>query len=87
MHYVPFYFNLNSIMMDRSCNLRFCILVPRRCYIRFIRKVNEKKGAEGLEETKKAFDFMLNYVGLYSLSLTFSPIFLMKIQSPKAEGE
>lgn len=34
-----------------------------RCYIRFIRKVNEKKGAEGLEETRKAFDFMLNYVG------------------------
>ncbi|XP_058079906.1 cleavage stimulation factor subunit 77 [Magnolia sinica] len=34
-----------------------------RCYIRFIRKANEKKGAEGLEETRKAFDFMLNYVG------------------------
>eukprot|EP00268_Persea_americana_P031085 TRINITY_DN3019_c0_g2_i4.p1 TRINITY_DN3019_c0_g2~~TRINITY_DN3019_c0_g2_i4.p1 ORF type:complete len:776 (+),score=159.79 TRINITY_DN3019_c0_g2_i4:570-2897(+) len=34
-----------------------------RCYIRFIRKVNEKKGGEGLEETRKAFDFMLNYVG------------------------
>lgn len=35
----------------------------RRCYIRFIRKVNEKKGVEGQEETRKAFDFMLNYVG------------------------
>ncbi|WOK95921.1 cleavage stimulation factor subunit 77 [Canna indica] len=34
-----------------------------RCYINFIRKVNEKKGHEGLEETRKAFDFMLNYVG------------------------
>uniref|UniRef100_A0A1D1XRF1 Cleavage stimulation factor subunit 3 n=1 Tax=Anthurium amnicola TaxID=1678845 RepID=A0A1D1XRF1_9ARAE len=34
-----------------------------RCYIRFIKKVNEKKGAEGQEETRKAFDFMLNYVG------------------------
>lgn len=34
-----------------------------QCYIRFIRKTNEKKGAEGLEETKKAFDFMLSYVG------------------------
>ncbi|RZC83377.1 hypothetical protein C5167_046163 [Papaver somniferum] len=34
-----------------------------RCYIRFIRKVNDKKGAEGQEETKKAFEFMLNYVG------------------------
>lgn len=37
----------------------------RRCYIRFIRKTNEKKGAEGLEETKKAFDFMLSYVGMH----------------------
>lgn len=34
-----------------------------RCYIRFIRKTNEKRGAEGQEETKKAFDFMLSYVG------------------------
>ncbi|KAG9454983.1 hypothetical protein H6P81_007887 [Aristolochia fimbriata] len=41
-----------------------CQLIPLwRCYIRFIRKTNEKKGAEGLEETKKAFEFMLNYVG------------------------
>ncbi|XP_042375309.1 cleavage stimulation factor subunit 77-like isoform X1 [Zingiber officinale] len=38
-----------------------------RCYINFIRKVNEKKGTEGLEETRKAFDFMLNYVG-YDIS-------------------
>ncbi|CAA7389064.1 unnamed protein product [Spirodela intermedia] len=34
-----------------------------QCYIRFIKKVNEKKGAEGQEETRKAFDFMVNYVG------------------------
>ncbi|CAM8969067.1 unnamed protein product [Rhodiola kirilowii] len=34
-----------------------------RCYIRFIRKVNDKRGMEGQEETRKAFDFMLNYVG------------------------
>lgn len=34
-----------------------------RCYIRFIRKTNEKRGAEGQEETKKAFDFMLSYIG------------------------
>ncbi|KAG5249142.1 suppressor of forked family protein [Salix suchowensis] len=34
-----------------------------RCYIRFIRKVNEKKGAEGQDEIRKAFDFMLGYVG------------------------
>ncbi|KAL2477222.1 Cleavage stimulation factor subunit 77 [Forsythia ovata] len=41
-----------------------CLQVPLwRCYIRFIRKVNDKKGIEGQEETKKAFDFMLNYVG------------------------
>ncbi|XP_056170608.1 cleavage stimulation factor subunit 77 isoform X3 [Syzygium oleosum] len=41
-----------------------CLHVPLwRCYIRFIRKVNEKKGVEGHEETRKAFDFMLGYVG------------------------
>ncbi|CAN1754343.1 Cleavage stimulation factor subunit 77 [Linum perenne] len=41
-----------------------CFQVPLwRCYIRFIRKVNDKKGAEGQEETRKAFDFMLSHVG------------------------
>ncbi|CBI24084.3 hypothetical protein VitviT2T_017065 [Vitis vinifera] len=41
-----------------------CFQIPLwRCYIRFIRKVNEKKGVEGQEETRKAFDFMLNFVG------------------------
>ncbi|KAM7479219.1 hypothetical protein LguiA_027432 [Lonicera macranthoides] len=41
-----------------------CLQIPLwRCYIRFIRKVNEKKGIEGQEETRKAFDFMLSYVG------------------------
>lgn len=41
-----------------------CLQIPLwRCYIRFIRKVNEKKGVEGQEETRKAFDFMLSYVG------------------------
>ncbi|KAK1578044.1 hypothetical protein Q3G72_027104 [Acer saccharum] len=41
-----------------------CLQVPLwRCYIRFIRKVNEKKGVEGHEETRKAFDFMLSHVG------------------------
>ncbi|KAJ3676582.1 hypothetical protein LUZ60_003994 [Juncus effusus] len=34
-----------------------------RSYIRFIRKINEMKGSEGIEGTKKAFDFMLSYVG------------------------
>ncbi|KAL5725694.1 hypothetical protein ACHQM5_008810 [Ranunculus cassubicifolius] len=32
-------------------------------YISFIKKANEKRGGEGLEETRKAFEFMLNYVG------------------------
>uniref|UniRef100_A0A2P2JZV9 Plant RNA cleavage stimulation factor n=1 Tax=Rhizophora mucronata TaxID=61149 RepID=A0A2P2JZV9_RHIMU len=41
-----------------------CLQIPLwRCYIRFIRKVNDKKGLEGQEETRKAFDFMLSYVG------------------------
>ncbi|KAJ4830006.1 Cleavage stimulation factor subunit 77 [Turnera subulata] len=41
-----------------------CLQVPLwRCYIRFIRKVNERKGVEGQEETRKAFEFMLGYVG------------------------
>lgn len=41
-----------------------CLQIPLwRCYINFIRKVNEKKGLEGQEETRKAFDFMLGYVG------------------------
>lgn len=41
-----------------------CLQIPLwRCYIRFIRKVNEKKGVEGQEETRKAFDFMLSYIG------------------------
>lgn len=42
------------------------LLFCRRCYIRFIRKVNEKKGAEGQDEIRKAFDFMLGYVGVLS---------------------
>lgn len=41
-----------------------CPQIPLwRCYIRFIKKVNEKKGLQGQEETRKAFEFMLNYVG------------------------
>ncbi|RZC50314.1 hypothetical protein C5167_018741 [Papaver somniferum] len=45
-----------------------CLLENRqialwRCYIRLIRKLNDMKGAEGQEETKNAFEFMLNYVG------------------------
>ncbi|PON67939.1 HAT (Half-A-TPR) repeat [Parasponia andersonii] len=42
-----------------------CFQVPLwRCYIRFIRKANDKKGLDGQDETKKAFDFMLSYVGV-----------------------
>ncbi|XP_010537545.1 PREDICTED: cleavage stimulation factor subunit 77 [Tarenaya hassleriana] len=41
-----------------------CLQVPLwQSYIRFIRKVNDKKGTEGKEETRKAFEFMLNYIG------------------------
>ncbi|CAN8292789.1 unnamed protein product [Cochlearia groenlandica] len=41
-----------------------CLQVPLwQCYIRFIRKVYDKKGAEGQDETTKAFEFMLNYIG------------------------
>lgn len=41
-----------------------CLQVPLwQCYIRFIRKVYDKKGAEGQEETTKAFEFTLNYIG------------------------
>ncbi|GFP85456.1 cleavage stimulation factor subunit 77 [Phtheirospermum japonicum] len=44
--------------------LLICSQVPLwRCYIRFIRKINDMKGIEGQEETKKAYEFMLNYVG------------------------
>ncbi|GAB4858026.1 Cleavage stimulation factor subunit 77 [Ancistrocladus abbreviatus] len=45
------------------CLLNCLQIALWRCYIRFIRKVNEKKGVEGLEETRKAFEFMINYVG------------------------
>ncbi|VVA91694.1 unnamed protein product [Arabis nemorensis] len=41
-----------------------CLQVPLwQSYIRFIRKVYDKKGAEGQEETTKAFEFTLNYIG------------------------
>lgn len=34
-----------------------------RCYIRFISRVNENKGVEGRDETRKAFEFMLYHIG------------------------
>lgn len=56
--------NDDAIKQIFSRCLLNCLQVPLwRCYIRFIRKVNDKKGAEGQEETKKAFEFMLSYVG------------------------
>ncbi|GAU38061.1 hypothetical protein TSUD_146200 [Trifolium subterraneum] len=56
--------NDDAIKQIFSRCLLNCLQVPLwRCYIRFIRKVNDKKGTEGQEETRKAFDFMLNYVG------------------------
>ncbi|KAL9268009.1 Cleavage stimulation factor subunit 77-like protein [Drosera capensis] len=42
-----------------------CLHIPLwRCYIHFISKVNEKKGTEGVDETRKAFEFMINHVGV-----------------------
>ncbi|KAF5208186.1 mRNA 3'-end-processing protein rna14 [Thalictrum thalictroides] len=65
--YVEAYMNVNNdeaIRQIFSRCLLYCLQIPLwRCYIRFIRKVNEKKGTEGQEETRKTFDFMLNYVG------------------------
>jgi hypothetical protein len=62
---------MQTMFLFESLTL-FFILVYRRCYIRFIRKVNDKKGTEGQEETRKAFDFMLNYVGkLFPISFVF----------------
>ena len=52
-------------------------LTRRRCYINFIRRINDKRGSEGLDETKKAFDFMLNYVGKQKI-LTPSIFLVMK---------
>lgn len=65
--YVEAYMGVNN---DEATRLIFsrcllnCLQVPLwRCYIRFIRKVNDKRGLDGQEETKKAFEFMINYVG------------------------
>ncbi|KAG6780888.1 hypothetical protein POTOM_013767 [Populus tomentosa] len=56
--------NDDAIKQIFSRCLLNCLHVPLwRCYIRFIRKVNEKKGADGQDEIRKAFDFMLGYVG------------------------
>ena len=69
--YVAFYFHYFSLDA-----LQY---VFRRCYIRFIKKANEKKGFEGQEETRKAFEFMLNYVGKFTLLANYifeSPLML-----------
>ncbi|KAI5434599.1 Cleavage stimulation factor subunit 77, variant 2 [Lathyrus oleraceus] len=59
-----------------------CLQVPLwRCYIRFIRKVNDKKGTEGQEETIKAFEFMLNYVGA---DITSGPLWMEYISFLKS---
>lgn len=52
-----------------------------RCYIRFIRKVNENRGAEGRDETKKAFDFMLGHIGM---DIGSGPVWLEYISFLKA---
>ncbi|XP_048227549.1 cleavage stimulation factor subunit 77 isoform X4 [Ricinus communis] len=66
--YVEAYMAVNNDDATRQifsrCLLN-CLQVPLwRCYIRFIRKVNDRKGVEGQEETRKAFDFMLGYVDI-----------------------
>ncbi|XP_006356598.1 cleavage stimulation factor subunit 77 isoform X1 [Solanum tuberosum] len=68
-----------------------CLQIPLwRCYIRFIRKVNDKRGNEGQEETRKAFDFMLNYVGA---DIASGPVwmeyiaFLRSLPAPTAQEE
>ncbi|GJW15228.1 hypothetical protein Tco_0019361 [Tanacetum coccineum] len=48
-----------------------------RCYINFIRKASEKKEPEGQEETRKAYDFMLSYVGS---DIAFSTIMCGPVQ-------
>ncbi|KAA8541060.1 hypothetical protein F0562_025023 [Nyssa sinensis] len=59
-----------------------CLHIPLwRCYIRFIRKVNDKKGVEGQEETRKAFDFMLNYE--VAAALEFPITTIAKVQKLK----
>lgn len=41
-----------------------CLHIPLwLCYIRFIKRVNANKGFQGQEETRKAYDFMINYIG------------------------
>ncbi|KAI3975041.1 hypothetical protein MKX01_005152 [Papaver californicum] len=67
----PTTFNVISIVADPTvvakqvfgrCLLDNQHIALWRSYIRFIRKLNHKKGAEGQEDTKNAFDFMLNYI-------------------------
>ncbi|KAK6930631.1 hypothetical protein RJ641_004725, partial [Dillenia turbinata] len=56
--------NDDAIKLLFSRCLLNCLQIPLwRCYIRFIRNVNDKKGVEGQEETRKAYDFMLSYIG------------------------
>ncbi|KAL6514583.1 Cleavage stimulation factor subunit 77 [Orobanche gracilis] len=59
-----------------------CLQVPLwRCYIRFIRKINDMKGMEGQEETKKAYEFMLNYVGA---DISSGPVWMEYIEYLKS---
>lgn len=65
--YVEAYIAANDEETAKQIFSRCLLTCPHinlwRCYINFIKRVNSKRGSEGLEETKKAFDFMLNYVG------------------------
>lgn len=65
--YVEAYISAHNEDIAKQIFSRCLLTCPHinlwRCYITFIKRVNNKRGSEGLEETKKAFDFMLNYVG------------------------
>ena len=65
--------SVSFLFVAKLKNLLLLLSLFRRCYIRFIKKVNERKGMEGQEETRKAFDFMLSYLGNLLLSIFFIP--------------
>ncbi|KAI4300979.1 hypothetical protein L6164_034302 [Bauhinia variegata] len=74
--------NDDAVKQIFSRCLLSCLHIPLwRCYIRFIRNANDKKGVEGQEETRKAFDFMLNYVGV---DITSGPVWMEYISFLKS---
>ncbi|EFJ31023.1 hypothetical protein SELMODRAFT_270661 [Selaginella moellendorffii] len=63
-----------------------------KCYIKFIRRVNEQKGPESKEETRKAFEFTVGHVGM---DISAGPLWFeyitflktMPISSPQEEAQ